>query len=605
MFSTVIDANDGTSSVDYSHGTVTTLSIDANTPYFILLTLLIATVVLGLVHWFSKKMRIVRMVEVLPGPSLSESNNAFTPHPWLAHLSLAVDFSGENPIPGYPGVARSFDNLMQLHKQFSQKDGIMRLWALNPFKLLPFAQPLVFITDPEMVQQVLKDKNISKDIIKEAEIYGLCKALAGDSFLEMLEDTPRWKHQRKLTALGMNQSLLERTNSVTIKLLYETVFPQWDGTASAAHEPTFTMEAGEWCTRLAAEILGIVAFSRSFGGLDSDATKKGTKNSNHQSLYALFRRLQFIITKRSERLPFLIPFYFKENKEFQQCQDKLNSIIQSILEERMSKYNQGKAVQCNSPENLAQQSRSSQLSRGEFNDLLSYLMMEDEDDDRYRLTEKELLGNVRMFLFAGQDTSAIVLSQTLYELATHQSTQLRLQKEVDALFAQFDSPDHQPAYKDIMRLEYLDAVTKEALRLHSPAGVARWNLVDIKLTKGDHTYSIPKGTNLFVYPCLTGRGDGQNHESLDEFIPERFLKEDRGNQVSGKPESCYMPFSIGPRNCVGHPLATAEIKVVLAHLVHRYTVRKTEGSEEPIKMVQINIMPHQIMLDFERRQFSG
>ncbi|CAB9504332.1 dihydroxyvitamin D(3) 24-hydroxylase, mitochondrial [Seminavis robusta] len=597
MFSSGADASDGASSQGYRNWNVTTLSfflgehVDVYFIHFILSTLLVATVLSWLVTWFSERMRCIRMLETLPGPSLELPNNAFTPHAWLAHLPLAVDFSGENPIPGYPGLARSVDNLIQLHKQFSQQEGIMRLWILNPFKLTPFAQVMVFVTDPEMVQQVLKAKDISKNVIKQADIYRLCKALAGDSLLEILEDTPRWKHQRKLTALGMHQSLLEHTNSEIIKLLYETVFPQWDGTTSTAE--TFTMEAGEWCTRLVAEILGIVAFSQSFGGLESEATNT---DNNKQSLYDLFKNLQFIITKRSLRPPFLIPFYIKENKEFKQCQDKLNNVIKSIVEERVAQHEEAKTRQQDNDT-----TKRKHQSLGEFNDLLSYLMMEDEDDDRYRLTEKELLGNVRMFLFAGQDTSAIVLSQTLYELATHQSTQLRLQKEVDALFAQFDSPDHQPAYKDIMRLEYLDAVTKEALRLHSPAGVARRNTVDIKLTRGDCAYSIPKGSNIFVYPFLTGLGAGQNNDDLDEFIPERFLKEDRGNHILGRPESCYMPFSIGPRNCVGHPLATAEIKVVLAHLVHRYTVRKTEGSEEPIKMMQITVKPHQIMLNFERR----
>ena len=63
-----------------------------------------------------------------------------------------------------------------------------------------------------------------------------------------------------------------------------------------------------------------------------------------------------------------------------------------------------------------------------------------------------------------------------------------------------------------------------------------------------------------------------------------------------------IPFSVGPRNCVGQPLATAQLKVALAHLVHRYNIRKTENSDDPIKIVLITIKAPQIMLDFETRQ---
>jgi len=63
----------------------------------------------------------------------------------------------------------------------------------------------------------------------------------------------------------------------------------------------------------------------------------------------------------------------------------------------------------------------------------------------------------------------------------------------------------------------------------------------------------------------------------------------------------WYPFSYGPRNCVGQPLAMAELKIILLHIMRRYTLRVNAEAVEPIDVLTLVAKPHQVLLDVERR----
>jgi cytochrome P450 family 4 len=554
-------------------------------------TVLIAYAVTAAVKRWNQRRAWIEALEKLPGPSLKGS------HPWLAHMKPFVDTFGT--VPGYPGIARAFDILMN-HVKTYQKEGLCRFWFFNPWRVPLFARVSVFIYDPELIQQLLTNKTNASKLIKEPRSYKIARALLEDSFLA-LPDTPRWKHQRKLTARGMHHQFLQHVHDVVVDLLHEKVFPSMDKDTKTSDDSVIvTKNVSDWTTRMVSEVLGLVAFSRSFGGLDDDDDDDDDiKQGEDESLFETFRTLMTILARRSLRLPFLQPFQFAETKVFNRCSNIIDTMISDIVTERVAEYNKESrtAKDAHGPSDTQQKNHKQQ-----HKDLLSYLI-EDEHDE-YKLTNQELLGNARMFLFAGQDTTAIGLSFALYELASHPETQARLQKELDTLFAH-DNSEQRPTYADIMALEYLDAVVKESLRLHAPALVARFNLSEITLKKGTVEYKIPKHTRLFFLPSQTGRGHGsqeqqQQYYKMDDFRPERFLK-DSHTTTKDTAEAYWVPFSIGPRDCVGKPLAMTELKVFLAYILHRYTVHKTAHFTEPIKLLLVTVKPHELLLDFKLR----
>jgi cytochrome P450 len=99
---------------------------------------------------------------------------------------------------------------------------------------------------------------------------------------------------------------------------------------------------------------------------------------------------------------------------------------------------------------------------------------------------------------------------------------------VDELFSKeqlpLDSDDDMviPAYKNIMQLQYLDAIVKETLRLHPPAAIGREAIEDITLQKdGAQTYTIPKGSSIYIFPYYTQRLEPY-FDHPEDFRPERF-----------------------------------------------------------------------------------
>jgi cytochrome P450 len=186
--------------------------------------------------------------------------------------------------------------------------------------------------------------------------------------------------------------------------------------------------------------------------------------------------------------------------------------------------------------------------------------------------------------------------------------QERLRQEVDELFSKeppppLDSDDHMviPAYKNIMQLQYLDAIVKETLRLHPPAVIAREVIEDITLEKdGGQTYTIPKGVSIYINPYMTQRLEPY-FDHPEDFRPERFLNADGSISSIAMRNPSYYPFSIGPRNCVGQPLAIMELKTVLVHLIRRFVITPNSKSAAPLPVLLMTVKPHQVLLDFHNR----
>ncbi|CAG2104157.1 unnamed protein product [Medioppia subpectinata] len=117
-------------------------------------------------------------------------------------------------------------------------------------------------------------------------------------------------------------------------------------------------------------------------------------------------------------------------------------------------------------------------------------------------------------------------------------------------------------YEKLQKMPFLDAFIKEVMRVN--CSVTR---VDRMLTKDTYLEGIylPKGTSI-VIPIWALHLDPDNFADPYEFKPERFLSE---NLHDIKPYT-YLPFSTGPRNCIGMRFALLELKYTLVKLLCRY-----------------------------------
>ena len=142
-------------------------------------------------------------------------------------------------------------------------------------------------------------------------------------------------------------------------------------------------------------------------------------------------------------------------------------------------------------------------------------------------------------------------------------------------------------------------MVKEALRLHASAGVGRSVVKDVTVKNGKgQAYTIPAGCYVYNFSIVGSHYDELYPPKAAEFRPERFLDE----ETAADNLKNWYPFSYGPRNCVGQPLAQAELKTILVHVLHRYNLRvNAKQTVDPIPVLTLTVKPHQVLLDVERR----
>eukprot|EP00536_Pseudo-nitzschia_multiseries_P003664 jgi/Psemu1/186281/e_gw1.57.137.1 len=194
--------------------------------------------------------------------------------------------------------------------------------------------------------------------------------------------------------------------------------------------------------------------------------------------------------------------------------------------------------------------------------------------DRRESFNQNLLYEATTLLFAGQDTGAATLSWALHLLSVYPNTQEKLARELrevlDADENFVKSKKHVITKKMLLKLPYLDAIIKESMRLYPVAPfIVRHLQEDICIPKenNDGTMSLPAGADALIWIYSLHRNP-DFWSRPDDFIPERWIDTDLKDP--GQSNGSYMPFALGPRNCLGRPLAHINLRTILAKVIYEY-----------------------------------
>lgn len=187
---------------------------------------------------------------------------------------------------------------------------------------------------------------------------------------------------------------------------------------------------------------------------------------------------------------------------------------------------------------------------------------------------EQVVGDGVLAVIAGSDTTATALSAAFYYLLQDPSKYKRLQEEVDAYFPPNEGEPFDSA--KLAEMPYLNAAINEAIRLQPPVPTCTQRGTPRGIRgKVIGSYFIPGGTAVWLplYPLM--RHPQYFSPRPDEFVPERWLKDTKGEFVTN--QDAFIPFSFGPANCAGKNLALVEMRMVIALLVQRYDMRFAEG----------------------------
>ncbi len=219
-------------------------------------------------------------------------------------------------------------------------------------------------------------------------------------------------------------------------------------------------------------------------------------------------------------------------------------------------------------------------------DLLTALITARDVEGGGTLSEREVACNILTFILAGHETTARALGWTLHLISHDKAAQAHVQAEADA----FDLAN--PNWEDAM--PWTRAVLEEAMRLYPPAPSLARRAKEADVICGQE---IPANTAVLITPYVVHR-----HKLLwddpDAFKPERFLP---GNREKID-RFAYIPFSQGPRICIGAAFAMQEGMIALAEIMKRYEV-DPPGEAEPMPSHRITLRAkHGIRLRVSRRE---
>ncbi len=180
------------------------------------------------------------------------------------------------------------------------------------------------------------------------------------------------------------------------------------------------------------------------------------------------------------------------------------------------------------------------------------VLMSAKDDNGQPVDNHYIHTELNSILSAGHETTAVALGWTLYELGRRPEVVKKLREELSAL-----GPDPDPGV--LLTLPYLDAVCKEAIRLHPIlAECARIPMQDMEIA-GHH---IAAGQALAI--SIVGiHHDPELYPQPDIYRPERFLE--RNYNVYE-----FLPFGGGHRRCMGAGLAEYTMRIALAEVITRW-----------------------------------
>jgi cytochrome P450 len=214
-------------------------------------------------------------------------------------------------------------------------------------------------------------------------------------------------------------------------------------------------------------------------------------------------------------------------------------------------------------------------------DFLAMLMAARDRESDAPMSDKELIDEVLTLIVAGHETTAAALTWTWYLLSLHPDIAAELEAEADR------TADGVLGLETAESLAFAHQVAQEALRLYPPG----W-LFTRRTIEGDELggYPIAPRTDVFISPYTLHRHP-EFWPDPEDFKPQRFA----GVDAKERHRFAYIPFSVGPRHCIGENMAMFEMLIHVSRMARRFRLKR--ASEGPIDIeAQINLRPRSNML---------
>ncbi|XP_026326913.1 cytochrome P450 4g15 [Hyposmocoma kahamanoa] len=500
--------------------------------------LLVPTIILWYAYWRMSRRHMYALAEKIGGPK------------GVPILGNALYFTG--------GSHDIFKTIIAKSNEFDN-EAVVKLW-IGP-------RLLIFLYDPRDVELILS----SHVHIDKAEDYRFFQPWLGNGLL--ISTGQKWRSHRKLIAPTFHLNVL--------KSFIDLFNANSRAVVNKLKKESGVFDAHDYMSECTVEILLETAMG---------VSKSTQDQSGFEYAMAVMKMCDILhlrhtkIWLRPESL-FKLTSYAKNQSKLL---DIIHGLTKKVIKRKKEELKNGKT-----PTNLAETAESNStetipnkvtsvegLSFGQSAGLKDDLDVEENDVGQKKrlafldlllessqsgvvISDEEIKEQVDTIMFEGHDTTAAGSSFFLSMMGIHNDIQDKVIQELDQIFGDSDRPC---TFQDTLEMKYLERCLMETLRLYPPVPIiARHLKQDITLPSNGKT--LPAGCTIVIGTYkLHRRADV--YPNPEKFDPDNFLPERSANRHY----YAFVPFSAGPRSCVGRKYAMLKLKIILSTILRNFRV---------------------------------
>ncbi|XP_055638015.1 cytochrome P450 4d1-like [Toxorhynchites rutilus septentrionalis] len=436
--------------------------------------------------------------------------------------------------------------LEEIQKMIQEYGRCFRLWMGMDFTIV--------LTDAKLVETILS----SQKFLDKADEYDFIRPWLGDG---LLTSTGRkWHSRRKMITPTFHFKILEQFVEIFDRQ-GRTFVEQLNAKANSGE----SFDVFPMVTLCALDVICESAMGTKVNAqMNSDSNYvRAVKDMScvvHQRVYNLIARNSFSFQ------------YTRYRKMQDRALKVLHGYTDSVIRSRRIDHRQAQTATNDDDKN-----EIGIRKKVAFLDMLLQATV-----DGRPLTDEEIREEVDTFMFEGHDTTTSAISFLFGVLAKHPDIQQKVYEEVlDVVGSDLDKP---LTLSMLNELNYLDLVIKETLRMYPSVPIIGRKMLEDHEINGR---TFPAGANIIIMPFSMGR-DPEYFPEPEKFLPERFAVETSAEKAN---PYRYVPFSAGPRNCIGQKFAIAEIKSLAAKTVRQFELLPAEQTKPERFIAELILRP--------------
>ena len=423
---------------------------------------------------------------------------------------------------------------------------VSRQYPDGIFKLRFGSRVSLFVTHPDLVAELSDETRFRK---MPGPGLRVVRKFAGDGLFTAFSEEPNWGKAHRILLPAFSHRAMRGYFDMIVEVC-DQLIAKWTRASG-----TDVLVADDM-TRLTLDSIAIAGFGHRFDSFEREELDS--------FLLALGRALQESLAKLT-RMPFQRPFAKRAEAQFATDIAEMNALVDGIIADRRVNPTTGK-------------------------DLLNLMIEAVDPETNEKLDDVNIRYQVLTFLIAGHETTSGMLTFAFHHLLRTPHVLAQAYAEVDCVLP----GDTRPDYAQVARLEVIERILKEALRLWPTAPSFSLAPFEDTVIGGKWTMRKDRPVNVFA-PGLHRSPAAWN--DAEEFDIDRWLPD----REAARHPHAYKPFGNGERACIGRQFAMVEAKIAMAMMLRSFAISDPHNYRLRIKET-LSIKPDDFHMRIRLRQ---